>query len=73
MTIELYFSQQTFIATRVTNARTEAVNTAIKQIERTGRGYRNAKHYQTCILLRSARRTRRRRTLNQQATTFNCG
>jgi transposase len=64
---------ETFIDTRVTNARTEAANTSIKQIKRTGRGYRNPDHYQTRILLRSARRTRRRRTLNQQATTFNCG
>lgn len=64
---------ETFIVTRVTNARTEAANTSIKQIKRTGRGYRNPAHYQGRILLRSARRTRRRRTLIQQATTFNCG
>ncbi len=63
----------TFIATRVTNARTEAANTSIKYIKRTGRGYRNPDKYQTRILLRSARRTRRRRILNQQAATFNCG
>ncbi|MDP9820824.1 transposase [Nocardioides massiliensis] len=64
---------ETFIVIRVTNARTEAANTSIKQIKRTGRGYRNPAHYQSRILLRSARRTRRRRTLIQQATTFNCG
>jgi transposase len=64
---------ETFIETRVTNARTEAANTAIKQIKRTGRGYRNHEHYQARILLRSARQTRRRSPLNQQATTFNCG
>ncbi len=64
---------ETFIETRVTNARTEAANTAIKQIKRTGRGYRNHGHYQARILLRSARQTRRRSPLNQQATTFNCG
>lgn len=64
---------ETFIATGVTNARTEAANTSIKHIKRTGRGYRNPAHYQSRILLRSARRTRRRRPLNQQATTFNCG
>ena len=64
---------ETFIQTRVTNARTEAANTAIKQIKRTGRGYRNHDHYQARILLRSARQTRRRAPLNQQATTFNCG
>lgn len=62
-----------FIITRVTNARTEAANTSIKHIKRTGRGYRNPDHYQSRILLRSARRTRRRSPLNQQATTFNCG
>jgi len=63
---------ETFIETRVTNARTEAANTAIKQIKRTGRGYRNHQHYQARILLRSARQTRRRSPLNQQATTSNC-
>lgn len=64
---------ETFIQTRVTNARTEAANTMVKQIKRTGRGYRNHGHYQARILLRSARQTRRRSPLNQQATTFNCG
>jgi hypothetical protein len=65
---------ETFIETRVTNARTEAANTAIKHIKRTGRGYRNHRHYQARILRRSHRQTRRRRTrLNQQATTANCG
>lgn len=73
-TVNAWWDQiETFILTRVTNARTEAANTSIKHIKRTGRGYRNPDHYQTRILLRSARRTRRRRTLNQQATTFNCG
>jgi transposase len=58
----------------VTNARTEAANAAIKHIKRTGRGYRNHRHYQARILRRSHRQTRRRRTrLNQQATTANCG
>jgi transposase len=62
---------ETFIETRVTNARTEAANTGIKHIKRTGRGYRN--HYQRRILLRSHRQTRRRRTRsNQQATAANC-
>ena len=63
---------ETFIDTRVTNARTEAANTGIKHIKRTGRGYRNHHHhhhYQRRILLRSHRQTPRRRTrLNQQAT-----
>lgn len=64
---------ETFIETRVTNARTEAANTAIKHIKRTGRGYRNHENYRARILLRSARQTRRRSPLKQQATTFNCG
>ena len=64
---------ETFIETRVTNSRTEAANTMVKQIKRTGRGYRNHEHYQARILLRSARQTRQRSPLNQQATTVNCG
>lgn len=40
---------ETFIETRVTNARTEAANTGIKHIKRTGRGYRNHHHYQRRI------------------------
>jgi transposase len=47
---------EVLIATRVTNARTEAANTGIKQIKRTGRGYRNPAHYQARILLTSAAR-----------------
>ena len=54
---------ETFIETRVTNARTEAANTAIKHIKRTGRGYRNHRHSQARILLRSHRQTCRQRTL----------
>ena len=59
------------IATGVTNARTEAANTAIKHIKRTGRGYRNSDHYQARILLRSAHRARQHR-LTSQGTTANC-
>lgn len=59
------------IATRVTNARTEAANTMIKHIKRTGRGYRNNNHYQARILLRSAHRARQHR-LTSQGTTANC-
>ena len=33
---------EVLIATGVTNARTEAANTGIKQIKRTGRGYRKS-------------------------------
>jgi transposase len=63
----------TFITTRVTNAKTEAANTTIKQIKRTGRGYRNHQNYQARILLHSARQARRRSPLTQQVTTLNCG
>ena len=45
---------EVLITTGITNARTEAANTGIKQIKRTGRGYRNPAHYQARILLRSA-------------------
>jgi transposase len=62
---------EVYIATRVTNARTEAANTTIKHIKRTGRGYRNNTHYQTRILLRSAHRARQHR-LTSQGTTVNC-
>jgi transposase len=73
-TIETWWPEiLVLITTRVTNARTEAANTSIKQIKRTGRGYRNHHHYRARILLTIARSTRRRRTLNQQATAFNCG
>ena len=47
---------EVLIRTRVTNARTEAANTGIKQIKRIGRGYRNPAHYQARILLTSAAR-----------------
>jgi len=47
---------EVLIATGVSNARTEAANTGVKQIKRTGRGYRNSGHYQARILLRSAAR-----------------
>lgn len=43
--------------TGVTNARTEAANTSIKQIERTGRGYRNPANYRTRVPLASAAQT----------------
>jgi transposase len=47
---------EVLIIHRVTNAHTEAANTGIKQIKRTGRGYRNPAHYQARILLTSAAR-----------------
>ena len=48
---------EVLVVTGVTNARTEAANTSIKQIKRTGRGYRNAANYHARILLHSAART----------------
>ena len=56
-----------FIRTRVTNAHTEAANTAVKQIKRTGRGYRNQTNYQSRILGRSFRRTRQRSQIHPRA------
>lgn len=47
---------EVLLVTGVTNARTEAANTAIKHIKRTGRGYRNPAHYRARILLASAAR-----------------
>ncbi len=48
---------EVLIVTGVTNAGTEAANTSIKQIKRTGRGYRKAANYRARILLASAART----------------
>lgn len=45
---------EVLIVTGVTNARTEAANTSIKNIKRTGRGFRNPANYKARILLRSA-------------------
>lgn len=58
-------------STSVTNARTEAANTTIKHIKRTGRGYRNNNHYQARILLHSAHRARQHH-LTSQGATANC-
>jgi transposase len=57
-TIEAWWPQvETLITTGATNARTEAANTSIKQIKRTGRGYRNGQNYRDRILLASAAKT----------------
>ena len=48
---------EVLIVTGVTNARTEAANTTIKNIKRTGRGFRNENNYRTRILLTSAAKT----------------
>ena len=56
-TIDTWWPEiEVLITHRVTNARTEAANTDIKHIKRTGRGYRNPAHYQARILLTSAAR-----------------
>lgn len=54
-TIHAWWNEiEVLIATGATNARTEAANTTIKHIKRTGRGFRNAANYRARILLRSA-------------------
>jgi len=45
---------EVLIVTGVTNARTEAANTSIKNIKRTSRGFRSPDNYRARILLRSA-------------------
>ena len=45
---------EVLIVTGVTNARTEAANTSIKNIKRTGRGFRSPDNYRARILLTSA-------------------
>lgn len=48
---------EVLVVTGVSNAKTEAANTAIKNIKRTGRGFRNEDQYRARILLGSAART----------------
>jgi len=48
---------ETLIVTGVTNASTDAANTTIKNIKRTGRGFRNSDNYRARILLTSAARS----------------
>lgn len=48
---------EVLVVTGVTNARTEAANTTIKNIKRTGRGFRNENNYRARILLTSAGKT----------------
>ena len=48
---------ETFIDTRATNARTEAANVTIKNIKRTGRGYRSHANYRSRIMLYNAARS----------------
>ncbi|MDO5635373.1 MAG: transposase, partial [Micrococcus sp.] len=57
-TIEAWWEAiEVLIVTGATTARVEAANTGIKNIKRTGRGFRNAENYRTRILLSSAART----------------
>jgi transposase len=54
-TIDAWWPEiETFIATRITNAKTEAANVTIKNIKRTGRGYRATINYTTRIMLYNA-------------------
>ena len=48
---------EVLITTGATTAKVEANNTAIKNIERTGRGSRNPEDYRSRILLRRAAQT----------------
>jgi transposase len=48
---------EAFLRLRVTNARTEGTNRVIKQIKRTGCGYRNQDNYQLRIVLHVAAKT----------------
>jgi transposase len=48
---------ETFILTRLTNAKTEAANVTVKHIKRTGRGYRSPANYRCRIMLYNAARS----------------
>ncbi|UUZ46450.1 transposase [Janibacter limosus] len=48
---------EVLVVTGATTAKVEAANTGIKQIKRTGRGFRNPQNYRTRILLTSAARS----------------
>ncbi|WP_336853858.1 ISL3 family transposase [Sinomonas albida] len=57
-TVKKWWSEiEVLITTGATTAKVEANNTAIKNIKRTGRGFRNAENYRSRILLRSAAQT----------------
>ena len=56
-TIDAWWTEiETFITTRVTNAKTESANVSIKNIKRTGRGYRSHENYKCRIMLYNAAR-----------------
>ena len=46
----------TFVRTRATNSNTEAANVTVKNIKRTGRGYRSHANYRCRIMLYNAAR-----------------
>ncbi len=48
---------EVLVVTGVTNARTEAANTNIKHLKRTGRGFRNPANYRARFLLASTAKT----------------
>ena len=48
---------EVLIITGITNAKTGAANTSIKNIKRTGRGFRNENNYKARILLTSDAKT----------------
>ncbi len=51
-TIETWWPHvEAFLRLRITNARTEGTNRVIKQIKRTGCGYRNQTNYERRIVL----------------------
>jgi transposase len=57
-TIDAWWPEiETFIVTRATNAKTEAGNVTIKNIKRTGRGYRSPANYRSRIMLYNAARS----------------
>jgi prepilin-type N-terminal cleavage/methylation domain-containing protein len=50
---------QVFLATGITNARTEGANRLIKQVKRADSGFRNRENYRRRVRLHCTRRTRR--------------
>jgi transposase len=57
-TIDAWWPEiETFIETRATNAKTEAANVTIKNIKRTGRGYRSPANYRCRIMAYNAARS----------------
>ena len=55
--VEWWDAIEVLIVTGATTAKVEAANTGIKNIKRTGRGFRNSANYTSRILLSSAARS----------------